>query len=70
VDRFTHFTKHFMRKSDGVWECRHDTELDLPEGRIHVAAGTVFTKGTKFMGVDVVVLLEAEYKQARLRPRL
>jgi len=67
VDRFI---KHFMRKADGVWECRRDAEIDLPEGRVEVAAGTVFTRGTTFMGIDMVELLEAEYRRARLQRRL
>jgi hypothetical protein len=65
------FVKNFMRRSEGVWECRHAAELRLPAGLIiKVAPGTVFTKGTEFMGVDIVEMLEAESRRTRLQPRL
>lgn len=60
------FLNNFMRKGDGIWECKHSTELKLPQGRIQVAPGTVLTKGTEFMGIDLVEMLEAAHRRARL----
>ena len=48
----------FVKEHDGAWVCVKATELALPSGRIQVAAGTRFTPGTRFMGVDVARLLE------------
>ena len=50
--------KDFRRDRDGAWVCVNPTELVLPSGRIQVAVGTRFTPGTRFMGVDIVRLLE------------
>ena len=50
--------KDFRRDKDGAWVCVNPTELVLPSGRIQVAVGTRFTPGTRFMGVDIVRLLE------------
>ena len=48
----------FKRDRDGAWVCVKPTELVLPSGRIQIAVGTRFTPGTRFMGVDLVQLLE------------
>jgi hypothetical protein len=39
--------------------------LELPQGRIQVTPGTVFTRGTKFMNVDVAELLDEQYETYR-----
>jgi hypothetical protein len=44
----------FCRNPDGSWSCIAAITLDHPKGRIQVAPGTTFTKGTNFMGADVV----------------
>jgi hypothetical protein len=44
----------FRRNTDGSWVCIVPATLDLPIGRIQVVPGTTFTKGTTFMGADVV----------------
>ena len=51
---------HFEHRAGGAWECVIAAEIMTPMGRIQVAAGVRFTPGTKFMGVDVVQLLEQE----------
>jgi len=58
------FIKHFVRDAPGVWTCVRPASLDLPGGRIQVAAGTTFTLGTKFMGVELAKLLEEHYQKA------
>jgi hypothetical protein len=62
------FIKHFKRLNDGSWACIEPAELKLPEGRIQVTAGARFTKGTKFMGVELASLLDAQYKKINARP--
>jgi hypothetical protein len=57
------FIKYFVRESDGHWRCVAPADLDLPEGRVRVAPGTVLIKGTRFMNVDVGALLEEEYQR-------
>jgi hypothetical protein len=61
------FVRKFVRENDGIWLCVEAGELDLPAGRIQVAVGTRFTRGTRFMGVDIALLLDQHYEQ--LRPR-
>jgi len=61
------FIKHFVREAPGVWSCVESAELFLPEGRIQVTPGTRFTRGTKFMGVEVAKLLEDQYGISRGR---
>ena len=61
------FIRKFVRENDGVWLCVEAGELDLPAGRIQVAVGTRFTRGTRFMGVDVALLLDQHYVQHQPR---
>ena len=56
------FIKHFVRDGSGQWRCFEPATLDLPQGRIQVAAGAIFVRGTKFMNVDIAALLDATYK--------
>jgi hypothetical protein len=55
------FIKSFVRDQFGVWRCVEPADLTLPTGRVQVTPGTVFTKGTKFMNVDVAELLDEQY---------
>ena len=55
------FMKNFVREGTGAWRCVEPAELQLAVGRIQVAPGTRFTLGTKFMGVDVALLLEEHH---------
>ena len=52
------FYRSFLREKYGGWLCTEPAELELPSGRIQVAVGTRFTRGTRYMGVDVATLLE------------
>ena len=61
------FIRKFVRENDGVWMCVEAGELDLPAGRIQVAVGTRFTRGTRFMGVDLALLLDEYYDQHKPR---
>ena len=57
------FTKKFVREGEGIWLCVTAAELELPGGRIQVAVGTRFTRGTRYMGVDLARLLDEQYRR-------
>ena len=59
------FIKRFVREGEGVWLCVSSAEFDLPSGRIQVAVGTRFTRGTRYMGVDLAQLLDEQYQLYR-----
>jgi hypothetical protein len=61
------FIRHFVRDSYGAWRCVEPAELDLPQGRVQVTPGAVFTKGTRFMNVDLAELLETQYQRDKTR---
>jgi hypothetical protein len=61
------FIKNFVREGSGEWRCVEAAELQLAVGRIQVAPGTRFTRGTKFMGVDLALLLEEHHVRRRAR---
>jgi hypothetical protein len=61
------FYRSFAREKDGAWLCIEPAELDLPSGRIQVAVGTRFTRGTRYMGIDVAGLLEEHFQRERPR---
>jgi len=42
--------------------------LTLPQGRVQVTAGSRFTRGTRFMNVEIAALLEEQY--AKQHPSL
>ena len=50
----------FVRNPDGSWSCVAGTTVIHPRGRMQVAAGSRFLPGAKFMGVDIVALLEEQ----------
>jgi len=53
------FRTNFIREQEGVWRCSSPTTLLLPNGhKIEVAPGTVLTRGTSFMGVELARLLD------------
>lgn len=54
------FIKHFRREGD-VWICVEPAELNLPQGRVQVTPGSRFTRGTKFMNIELAALLEEQY---------
>ena len=55
------FIRHFRREEPGVWVCIEPATLELPQGRVQVAPGTRFTRGTTFMNVELARLLDEEY---------
>ena len=55
------FIKCFRREGAGVWVCVRPAELELPQGRIQVAPGSRFLRGTTFMNVELAALLEEEH---------
>jgi len=59
------FIQHFVREAPGVWTCIEPADLLLPQGRVQVTAGTRFTPGFKFMGVELATLLEEQYELDR-----
>ena len=55
------FIRCFRREGVGTWMCLQPAELLLPQGRIQVNPGTRFTRGTRFMNVEIAALLDGEY---------
>ena len=53
-------TEAFRRQTDGSWACVAPVTIHHPKGRVQVTPGTVFTRGTAFMGVDVAEWLDAQ----------
>ena len=50
--------KVFARDDSGAWTCLHPVELEGPNGRIEVTAGSRFAPGTAFMGIDLARWLD------------
>ena len=59
------FIDHFKRDADGGWTCISETEFRAPNGRLQVAVGSRFTRGTHFMGVDVAEWLDEQLDNDR-----
>jgi hypothetical protein len=57
------FIRNFRRESPGIWVCTTAAELTLPQGRIQITEGSRFTWGTRFMDIELVALLEAEFQR-------
>ena len=57
------FIKAFLRDRHGVWRCIEPATLELPGGRIQVTPGSVFTRGTTFMNVEIARLLDEEFER-------
>ena len=58
------FIKHFIREN-GAWTCVSPAEFNGPNGRIQVAVGSRFTRGTNFMGIDLAEWLDDQYAKDR-----
>lgn len=54
------FIRNFVREPDGSWLCVRPAEAQLDGGRIQVAPGSRFTRGTRFMGVDLAEFLDEQ----------
>lgn len=61
------FFKDFVKLGDGHWVCIENTTLIGPQGRIQVAKGTAFVRGTSFMGIDLAQWLD-EYSTSHTAP--
>ena len=57
--------RHFLRIGPGKWTCVRGGEFQSPSGRIQVAVGTTFTRGTIFMGYDIAKALDEHYENSR-----
>jgi hypothetical protein len=62
------FIKNFVRTPDGGWLCVELAELKTPQGRIQVAPGTRFERGTIFMGVELARMLDEQAEKDGHRP--
>ena len=58
------FIQAFRRDADGSWTCVTPTTFDGPNGRMQVAPGTRFTRGTSFMGIDLAKWLDERSRAA------
>jgi hypothetical protein len=56
-------TEAFRHNPDGSWSCVAPVTLDHPKGRVQITAGSTFTRGTRFMGVDVAEWLDQAIAQ-------
>ncbi len=54
--------KHFVRVDAGQWTCVMSAEFQSPTGRIQIAVGTTFTRGTMFMGYDLAKALDEHFE--------
>lgn len=52
------------RERGGVWVCLEPVTIEHPKGRIQVAPGSSFCKGTDFMGVDLAAWLDEQILEA------
>ena len=59
--------KHFVRTPAGDWVWVTPAELQTPQGRIQVASGTRFTRGTIFMGLELARLLDEQEEKDRAK---
>lgn len=58
------FSVHFEREREGVFRCLSPATFLLPNGhKIEVAPGTVLSRGTSFMGVDLAEMLEEHHQR-------
>ena len=57
------FLRNFVREADGTWVCVRPAETMLDGGRIQVAPGSRFSRGSRFMGIDLAEMLEDEYRR-------
>jgi hypothetical protein len=63
------FRKCFIRDPSGAWRCVKPADIQLPTGRVQVTPGSVFTRSTRFMNVDLAALLdEQEALAVRVEP--
>ena len=52
--------EEYEKKPDGSWMCIKNSDITTKTGRIvRIPPGTVFTKESRFCGLDVVAALDA-----------
>jgi hypothetical protein len=61
------FIKCFVRDDSGAWRCIAPADLQTAQGRVQVTPGTVFTRGSTFMNVDLAALLDDEQRELNQR---
>jgi hypothetical protein len=54
------FCDAFQRTADGSWLCVEPAYLQGPRGRIEVSRGSIFSRGTRLMGLDMAEFLDVE----------
>jgi len=59
------FIKNFVRDSSGAWRCIAPADVQLSSGRVQVTPGSVFVRGTRFMNVDLALLLDEQSAKRR-----
>ena len=59
------FIRSFVRDNAGRWTCVEPATLETPAGRIQVAPGTTFTRGTHFMNCDLAAMLDEQQAKDR-----
>jgi hypothetical protein len=64
LEQVVELSDAFRHNPDGSWSCVAPVTLEHPKGRIQVTPGSTFTRGTRFMGIDVAEWLD----QASARP--
>ncbi|HJT62221.1 MAG TPA: hypothetical protein VJ797_11145 [Burkholderiales bacterium] len=58
--------RRFVREPDGSWCCIEAAELYLSGGRrIQITRGARFAPGSRYMGVEIALLLEGYYANSR-----
>ena len=60
MSEFADFADHFCKNPDGSWTCISAGTFNGPTGRIQVAPGSRFYRGTAFMGFDLAAWLDEE----------
>ena len=60
--------KGFKRNHDGSWTCVAESTIQRHSGRIQVMPGATFLPGVKFMGVDLVDLLDSLAETKGIQP--
>jgi hypothetical protein len=55
------YLRSFKRDGWGIWTCVEKVRLELPEGSVDVPVGLCLIVGSKYSGVDLAILLEAEH---------
>lgn len=57
-EAIVNLSEAFRQNADGSWSCVAPVTLDHPKGRVQVTPGTTFTRGTRFMGIDIAEWLD------------